>query len=349
VGGGAVDRFCFIDEQGNEIVLTTDEIDPDIFPAILRPMLKPIGGFCYPAENFKRLPFSKMPFYVKDWLPKQGRMELYGKPKVGKSILCMQLARCLSEGEPFLGQPTTSCRVLYVQSELGVEVLQTRMQGTGKDYDNVFVGTTFSLKLDSKIGQELLGKAIEATESNVVILDPLYKMMEGDENEAGDIRKITDYLDSLIDDYKELGLSFGMIHHAGKDLAKGGRGSNALQAWVDAYIELSRVQAAGQGLTIRLMPKDLRHAELPPEAVEAELKKGEFVVTGNYSTVREQILDYFHKAGEGMEVPTGVIEAALGASHKQVADKLKELVDEGELIKPSWGHYALAGKGEEDD
>src|SRR3989304_446038 len=180
-------------------------------------ILKPIGGFIFPADAFTFLDLPPVPFYVKDLLPKRGKAMLYAPPKSGKSWLCLQLARCIGGGEPFLGLPATKGKVLYVQFELGEEILQGRLLETKKSYDNVYVGTTFSMKLDSTAGQERLCRALEAVMPAVLIVDPWYKAISGDENEATDVMSILDFLDTIIEGFD---CSLFLIHHSGKDTSK---------------------------------------------------------------------------------------------------------------------------------
>src|SRR4030042_841248 len=118
--------------------MSYDELDSDLYPQLWHPT----GKFSYEAGNFMHLPLPEVPYYIKEWLPKQGKAEIYGQAKAGKSFMCLQIARCIGSGEPFLGIPTEQGRVLYLQFELGVGALQNRMRLTGQHYENVYVGTT---------------------------------------------------------------------------------------------------------------------------------------------------------------------------------------------------------------
>ena len=129
------------DEHGNQFLVPYEDIDPELLPQLL----KPVGGFCYSVSDFLWLGLSKVPFYIQDWLPKPGKMLLYAPAKAGKSFVTYQLARCIGSGTPFLEIPTTQGRVLILEFELGASILQTRLRQTEQSYDNVFVGTTFSM------------------------------------------------------------------------------------------------------------------------------------------------------------------------------------------------------------
>jgi hypothetical protein len=320
-------------ETKEEIFLLYSELEE----GIKAQLLKPIGGFIFPADAFLSIKLPSVPFYLKDWLPKRGKTLLYAPPKSGKSYSCLQLARCIGIGEPFLGIPTTKGKVLYIQFELGEEVLQKRLIDSKQEYENVFVGTTFSMKLDSPLGQKTLIRAMKAVEPQVLILDPWYKAILGDENESSDSIKIIDFLDSIIESFN---CSIFIIHHAGKDISKRGRGSSVLEDWVDSYIQMQKISKDGEPLRIKIKPIFLRHAANPPDAVEAVLNEHfEFDLVAKTPKVKEQVLAFIQKE-TGAVTPKQIFDMNIG-SNTSVYSALKSLVDEGKIIKTEWGQYSL--------
>ena len=321
-------------ENGETEFIKYSELDSQVLPQLLHP----VGGFCYPAGAFIHLPLPSVPFYIQSWLPKRGKAYIYGMPKVGKSFLAITSARCIGSGEELLGIPTSAGRVLYLQFELGEEILQYRLKLTGHTYDNVFMGTSFSLKLDTTSGQQLLHRAIAEVEPNVVILDPFYKLLRGEENESHDVLQILDYLDACIDEFN---CAFLIIHHSGKDLSKGGRGSSVLDDWVDTSIELKQV-ADPTLLRIKLTPKIMRHAALPPEPILATLIDYEFVLdaSANISVV-EQVANFL----QGAETPVQV-SALIGkvASRKAIYAALNQLLQSHQINKISRGVFQWIGE-----
>jgi len=305
-------------------------------------LIKPIGGFCWRAGEFVQVRMPSVPFYVKDWLPQQGKAMIYAPPKSGKSYLAVQLARCVGSGEDFLGIPTTSGVVLYTQSEFGAGVLQDRLLSTKKSYDNVYVGTNFSMKLDTEGGQRQLNKALEAIEPNVLIIDPLYKAMSGDSNSEKDTMIVLDYLDSIIEAFN---CSILIIHHPGKDIKRGGRGSSVQEDWVDSYIEMKRTSKQGEPLGVRLTPKLLRHAELPPEPIEVEMRDFEFMNVEVAVSIKQEVAEFIRKrwavAGDSVS-PAQLFAAEIG-SNASVFDSLNALVREGEVEKVRRGEYKWIG------
>jgi RecA-family ATPase len=309
--------------SGEEICVPYSELEYDVKQQLFA---KPLGGFIFPAGVFVKKPLPQAPFYVKDWLPKRGKALLYAPAKSGKSTICLQIANCIGSGEPFFGQATTKGKVLYIQLELGEEVLQKRMMQTGQEYENVWVGTTFTMKLDTpplrgpngtelRGGQKLLVDAMEAVQPNVLIIDPWYKAITGDENESHDVMPILDFLDSVIEGFN---CSILLIHHAGKDISKRGRGSSVLEDWVDSYLQLKKISKDPEQLKVQLKPIFLRHAasEEPIEAVLTD--KLEFEVLGAEKTVKQQVAEFVLAKGKA----------------------LKQLAEEGVIKKAEYGHYS---------
>ncbi len=301
-------------------------------------LIKPIGGFFYKANEFMELDLPPTPYYIKDWLPKRGRCVIYAPAKAGKSFMVLQVARAIASGTPFLGFPTTKGRVMLIQFELGAEVLQGRMIGTGKNYADVYVGTTFSLKIDTDDGLRRIKEAATAIDPDVIIFDPLYKMMSGDENETSDMKKVVDNLDQLIEGWQ---CSIFLTHHSGKDVSKGGRGSSVLEDWVDSYIEMKRISKQGEALKVTFNPKSLRHAQLPPEIMTAEMRNYEFQQVTEDETVKGQIKKYikgkFEDAGTGVSRKE-ILDIGIG-SNTSVQEALNELCEEYVIAKEARGEY----------
>lgn len=325
--------FWAVDPNGEQYWQLYEDLEVDT----RKKLIKPIGGFIFPAGAFMAMDLVKAPFVVKDILPKRGKAVVYAPTKSGKSWLCLTLARSVIEGEPFLGLPTQRGRVLYIQFELGEEVLQERLLNTGQLYDNFFVGTSFDIKLDTTAGQKRIHKAIDVVEPDLLIIDPLYKGMSGDENEKQDMMGVLDFLDELIDAYR---CSIFMVHHSGKDLTKRGRGSTALEDWVDSYLSMRATNKKGEPLKIKLDTTYLRHAPPWEEPIMAELRDFEFVPVAGAQTVKQKVLNFI--IGQRRVVKTKEIFDKHLGGNTSVYEALDELITEGKLFKMRQGEYASA-------
>ena len=325
-------------DTGEEQFVLYSELEQEV----VQTFIKPIGGFIFPADLFVLSNLPAAPFYVKDWLPKRGKSLLYAPAKAGKSRLCIQLARCVGVGDEFLGIPTVQGRVLYIQFELGEEILQGRLKETGKGYQNVFVGTTFSMKLDLPAGQRQLWDALSAVEPSVLILDPKYKMIVGDENESSEMLPICDFLDSAIEGF---GCSVLLVDHTGKDISRRGRGSTVWEDWVDSYIQMEKTSKRGERLKVKINPIFLRHAQLPPEPIEAELADDfEFHVLEKKPSVEQQVEEAVRLAQnfQGWVSPAELFAMQLG-SNTAIYNALKSLIEGGKVERTDRGQYRWAG------
>jgi hypothetical protein len=225
-----------------------------------------------------------------------------------------------------------------MQFELAEEVLQERFKSTKLAYPNVYVGTSFSIRLDSIQGQNMLKIAMDAVQPKVLILDPLYKIMDGDENEGVDMKVIVNFLDEKV--IEAYDCSVLLIHHAGKDMTKRGRGSTVLEGWVDSLIEMKRKSGDHTKLTATLTPKMLRHSELPPEPITVELTNGEFKLSVNpEDTVYDLVYKYLKRNKNGDHTPENIMEEIPRGSGTAVHEALNQLVEEGYLEKVRKGHY----------
>jgi len=317
-----MEKLAIIDEKGEVSLVDYSELDSEFFPDFC----KPVGAFSYSMQSFMKLPLAEVPFYIHGWLPKMGKAEIFGSAKAGKSFLAVQLARCIGAGEPFLGIPTSKGRVLYIQFELGPKVLQGRLIATGQAYEDVYVGTSFSMMLDRAEGQDALRREIEAVQPEVLILDPLYKAMAGDENESSDMKVVCNFLDTLIEDYK---LSILLLHHTGKDTTRGGRGSSVLEGWVDSYIRMVKVVAEKGVVKAKLKPLLTRHAPPVDEDLMLVLNENfEFVVGEKATPLREKIATFLQEMGEFHW--QDVIDA--GLCSRKTAYELKKVFEEAGLV-----------------
>jgi hypothetical protein len=316
--------------DGTPEFLYYSELDTDVKGQLL----KPVGGFIFSANDFLDLDLPKPPFYIKDWLPQKGKMMLFAPAKSGKSFLCFQIARTIGAGSDFLGLPTIQGKVLYIQFELGEEVLRGRLMDTKKSYDNVYVGTSFSLKLDTEEGKAQLTEAVNAVSPDVLIIDPLYKAIMGDENIAQDMMKVLNFLDSLI---KGFGCSIILIHHSGKDESKYSRGSSVFPDWVDSYVKMQRINKDSENLRIKLTPVLLRHAA-PGDPIIAEMRDYEFCpLEGANLTIKQAIEAFINSIGKPV-CPKDLFDLKMG-SNAAVHNALKDLVKEGKIAKPEVGVY----------
>jgi hypothetical protein len=147
------------------------------------------------------------------------------RPKVGKSIVSVNLALALAEGKPFLNLPTSPCAVLYIDLERPLETLNRFKTLNAQDNPNIFVPS-------ERIGadmletlQELIRQAKERTNRDVVVFvdtlgDFIKPALRQRRASINDYDTITEILQELRNLALELSCAFVFVHHARKALSE---------------------------------------------------------------------------------------------------------------------------------
>ena len=181
---------------------------------------------------------------VKPLLAKRRLVALYSAPKVGKSLLMLEIAAGLASGRKVLGNPARdTIKVLYVDFENDPRG-DIRRRLEDMNYSPIDLGNLCYLTfptlgaLDSEKGSQELAAAVDEYECQVVVIDTVSRAIEGDENEN----------DTWLSFYRHTGLKLkrrgiAMIRldHSGKDESKGQRGGSAKSGDVDAVWRMSRL------------------------------------------------------------------------------------------------------------
>lgn len=140
--------------------------------------------------------YPKPEFLIDDFLM-PGLTLFYGKPKIGKSVLSLQLAKALGGGTSFLGKAIKQCKVLFLDLEESNWLLKERMQSQGwveEDAESVTF-LTIEDNFETSIGylndggiEKLVG-IIKDGEFEVVILDMLIHAVDADVNDYAEMKK----------------------------------------------------------------------------------------------------------------------------------------------------------------
>jgi RecA-family ATPase len=182
-------------------------------------------------------------------LLRQGhKMLMAGPSKAGKSFTLIELCIAIAEGIKWLAWQCTQGKVLYVNLELDRASALHRFKDvyqalglTARNLDNIDIwnlrGKTVPMdKLAPKLIRRAAKKGYIA-----VIIDPIYKVLTGDENSADQMAHFTNQFDKVA---TELGASVIYCHHHSKG-SQGGKksmdrasGSGVFARDPDALIDL---------------------------------------------------------------------------------------------------------------
>jgi len=224
-------------------------------------------------------------------LPARRLIALYSAPKVGKSLLMLELAAGISAGREILGNPAGPPRtVLYVDFENDPKAdIRERLQNMGytpNDLDNLkLLSFPNMAALDSEKGSKELLAAVNVYGAEVVVIDTVSRAIAGDENEN----------DTWLDFYRHTGLKLKQakialirLDHSGKDESKGQRGGSAKSGDVDAVWRMSRATDDLYDLTCEANRLPITERQLTIRRREGPLRHEP--VGDGYRAKKEQLL-----------------------------------------------------------
>ena len=197
-------------------------------------------------------------------IPEQSIVIPYGPPKAGKTFVVLSMALHIAAHQPWMGRPVSGGGVVYVAGE-GVGGLSKRIRAMRTAYQlpaNLpfwVVPRAVSFR-DPKAVASLVD-AIRATvldePISLIVLDTLARAMPGvDENSAEEVGVVIAGCDEI---KFSLGATVMPIHHAGKDMERGLRGSSAIHGALDASLQIT--QAEGRVIVRNDNQKDAEAAD----------------------------------------------------------------------------------------
>ena len=188
----------------------------------------------------------KSAYLVKNWLGAGQMSVVYGPSNVGKSFFCLDMAFRIAAKTDWQECKTRGGPVLYLATE-GGNAFHNRVMALRKQYgiDDVDLAVRPSPVnlLDPAADLEALLELCEGIEHkcgqkpSMIVVDTLSRALAGgDENGAPDMTSFISNCDVLRD---ASGAHIMIVHHSGKDTAKGARGHSSLRAATDTEIELA--------------------------------------------------------------------------------------------------------------
>lgn len=185
--------------------------------------------------------FIKKDFIVDKLMKSNGLYSLVARPKVGKSLLALQLAHSIATGTKFLGMDTSSSPVLYISTEMNYMQIIDRIDKMNLDFnDNNFLlieQNPNERKLNLMDLQLDLQRFSSMYKGRFVIID----MFSGiDLNNGYDLNNYQDMGQYVLPKFRELCKRYNftilLIHHLNKNNTS--LGSTAIDGSVDGIITL---------------------------------------------------------------------------------------------------------------
>ncbi len=182
---------------------------------------------------------------VEEFLTRGSLSVLYGDSNSGKTFVMLDIAYHIAAGRPWQGRKVARGLVVYIAAE-GGQGIRKRLAALAKHYGEsdvpfMLVPCPVNL-LDARADlPQLLALIKEAEEqfnqkATLIVIDTLSRALAGgDENTSTDMGGFIRNVDSL---RTQTGAHLALVHHTGKDQAKGARGWSGLRAAVDTEIEI---------------------------------------------------------------------------------------------------------------
>lgn len=168
------------------------------------------------------------------------KMLISGSSKAGKSFLLMELCVAIAEGRKWLNFQCQQGRVLYVNLEIDPASAVTRFfkiyEALGVPTDNMDNILLWNLRGHAVPLDQLVPKMVRRVRDQklqAIIIDPIYKVITGDENNASEMGAFCNQFDKIC---TETGCSVIYCHHHSK-------GSQGMKRAID--------RASGSGVFAR--------------------------------------------------------------------------------------------------
>jgi hypothetical protein len=230
------------------------------------------------VENWKKLFHSKEEilaavrpkFAIDGFLQENGVTMIGGKSGHGKTLMAMEMARCLIDGSPLFGHFNVlkpSKRVIYLIPESGLSSFKTRIE-TFKLLD--YAGDKFFCRtLDCPEEVAITDRAIlKACEGADVFLDTAIRFMSGEENSATDSKEFAQNLFALL---RAGARTVTGLHHSPKSFENAKnmslenilRGSGDIGAMLSMCWGIAQVENATTGIYVKCVKDRDRVAAAP--------------------------------------------------------------------------------------
>ena len=222
------------------------------------------------GDEYLLLPASAKPWVVKGLIPSEGAVNIYGKPKAGKSYAALGLALAVANESvtEWLGFPVEQHgKVAYFQIDTPRNSWQERLRRVVEkdpsiDLKNLYIAdkrlipTPFNIT--NPAHREWLAEAIRAINPVLVVIDVIREVHSFDENDATPMQRVCSQLLGATEGFATILISHSRKDQPlqGEDLMSDNRGSNYMAGRMDVVMKLTQRELHLQG-------RDTEYTKLP--------------------------------------------------------------------------------------
>lgn len=202
------------------------------------------------ADVYESLP-PLNPELIEGVIRRGHKMLISGSSKAGKSFALIELAIAIAEGREWLGFPCKQGKVLYFNFEIDGNSFLNRMatayQALGWPVENAKNIQIMNLRGRAEPLNEFTPKIeawLKKHPVDLVIIDPIYKVITGDENSASDMGKFCNLFDRIAESGQ---CTVAYCHHhskgsqANKQVIDRASGSGVFARDPDAIIDMTEI------------------------------------------------------------------------------------------------------------
>ena len=194
--------------------------------------------------------FIAAPTYIiKPWLMRDTVTAVFGPSQSFKSFFCLEAALCIATGTDFNGYPVKKEPVIYIAAE-GETGIAMRIDAWRAAHPHVEIDDEFlsiitqpvsildPTQVDRLISWIKSEQKRVGRQSAVIFIDTLSQCIAGADEDGAQSASLA--CAEMIRIRRETGCTVCFVHHTGKDVSRGMRGSSAYFANCDAAIEIVR-------------------------------------------------------------------------------------------------------------
>lgn len=298
---------------------------------------------------------------VEGFIPQESFTLVAGEYGAGKSFIMIDVALHVALGAEWHGRKVEQGSVVYMASE-GAKGLQKRIEAWMLHHD---------WDIDDPIPMLTIPKAVPIThpihfkklvekipkDTKLIIIDTLHTFMEGDENNAQDIKPMLDAIREL----NRMGMAVVVVHHLNKqgDI----RGSNSIPAGADAVFRVQRAEHDHKLVQLTCTKqKDFDIDDCPdmffrmkPVSLETDIDTSLVLILDSENTVQKKVdyglskkhFEIWHYVWNNQGADARQVIEATGVSEATWKRGRKKLIELGLLQEKIKGRYWAIKRGQD--
>lgn len=197
--------------------------------------------YCVPMEDLAKAKLTSNSL-VKDLIGRRGLSMMYGPSNVGKSLAALGICSHVSNGISISGHRVNGHKgkAIYLALE-GIYGMKMRVKALGKQFPDrsfdqmIAVPRRINIQDPEKVS-ELVANLKKQGPISLIVLDMLVNSVPGaDENTGKEMGPVLETMSKIAETFRCHAM---IIHHSGKNTARGARGWSGLKGLVDTELEV---------------------------------------------------------------------------------------------------------------